>query len=204
MRIVPMLVMSLFSFCTSSAQNQGEEVRFTATVQSIAPDSRPSGKMIRIGKETNFVVTVRLELPDVKLKDLSPGGVLKLAIHSPSILFQGQPPEGKRYDFRLRLEMENGKSTYCCLEARELQKVNAELSGKFAKWLNAAAPEFHRRKLNLDNYNVSIGEEGDSVNISLTAVDAVMGGRGSSGSYPGFVVVINKRNLRIARSYFVR
>ena len=83
-------------------------------------------------------------------------------------------------------------------------KVIAEFSGASLKWIHAAEPEFQRRNLNLDKYIVSVVEQGDSVTVALTSTDSVEGARGNSGSYPGFVVEINKRDLKVVRSNYIR
>jgi hypothetical protein len=72
------------------------------------------------------------------------------------------------------------------------------------KWIHIAEPVFQREKLNLDKYNVSVADEGDSVMVSLSSLDSVPGARGSTGTQPGYVVVINKKNLKVLHSYFVR
>jgi hypothetical protein len=83
-------------------------------------------------------------------------------------------------------------------------RVNAEFAGASLKWIHAAEPEFQRRNLNLDKYNVSVVEEDVSVMVSLSAPDAVKGTRGSSGSYPAFEVEISKKDLKVVRSNYVR
>jgi hypothetical protein len=83
-------------------------------------------------------------------------------------------------------------------------KVLAQCSGAALKWIHAAEPEFQRRQLDLDKYNVSVVEESDSVVVSLSSPDEPKGLRGSAGKYPGFEIEISKKDLRILRSNFVR
>lgn len=61
-----------------------------------------------------------------------------------------------------------------------------------------------RRKLDLDNYTVSVIEEDDSVAVSLTSPDAAKGARGSTGSYPGYEVEISKKDMTVVRSNYIR
>jgi hypothetical protein len=83
-------------------------------------------------------------------------------------------------------------------------RVIAEFTGASLKWIHVAQPEFQRRKLNLDNYTVRVVERDDSVVVSLSAPDAVKGTRGSSGRYPAFEVEIDKKDLKVVRSNYVR
>lgn len=83
-------------------------------------------------------------------------------------------------------------------------KLIAEFSGASLKWIHAAEPEFQRRSLDLDKYIVSVAERDDSVLVTLSAPDIVEGTRGSSGSYPSFVVEISKKDLKVVRSNYVR
>jgi hypothetical protein len=83
-------------------------------------------------------------------------------------------------------------------------RVIAEFSGASLKWIHVAEPEFQRRKLNLDNYTVRVVEHDDSIVVSLSALNAAKGTRGSSGSYPAFEVEIDKKDLKVVRSNYVR
>jgi hypothetical protein len=84
--------------------------------------------------------------------------------------------------------------------------VVAKFPAASLKWIHVAEPVFQREKLDLDKYTVSVIDEDDSVTISLNSLDCVEGssGRGSCGSYPGFVVTISKKVMRVIRSNYVR
>jgi len=82
--------------------------------------------------------------------------------------------------------------------------VMAEFPGASLKWIHAAEPEFQREKLDLDKYTVSVVEENNSVTVGLSSLDSVPGARGSSGTYPGYVVEISKKDLKVLRSNYVR
>ena len=83
-------------------------------------------------------------------------------------------------------------------------KVTAEFPGASLKWINIAEAEFQRKKLDVDKYTVSVVEQDDSVTVALTSSDSVQGARGSTGSYPGFVVEINKKDMKVVRSNYIR
>jgi hypothetical protein len=83
-------------------------------------------------------------------------------------------------------------------------KVIAKFPGAALKWVHAAEPEFQRRNLDLEKYNVSVVEERDSVTVALTSLDADPHARGSSGSEPAYAVEIGKKDLKVLRSYYER
>ncbi|HLZ51037.1 MAG TPA: hypothetical protein VKP61_09810 [Candidatus Acidoferrum sp.] len=83
-------------------------------------------------------------------------------------------------------------------------KPLAEFPGASLKWVHAAEPEFQLKKLDLDNYMISVVEDSDSVTVALTASDSVKGARGSTRSHPGFVVEISKKDLKVIRSNYIR
>jgi 1-aminocyclopropane-1-carboxylate deaminase/D-cysteine desulfhydrase-like pyridoxal-dependent ACC family enzyme len=67
-----------------------------------------------------------------------------------------------------------------------------------------AEAEFQRQKLGRDKYTVSVAEQSESVMVGLTSLDSVVGARGSTGTYPGYVVEISKKDLKIVRSNYIR
>jgi hypothetical protein len=83
-------------------------------------------------------------------------------------------------------------------------KVVAELPGGSLKWIHIAEAEFQRKDLDVDKYTVSVVEENNSVTVTLRSLDSVPGARGSSGTYPGYVVEISKKDLKVLRSNYVR
>jgi hypothetical protein len=74
------------------------------------------------------------------------------------------------------------------------------------KWIHIAEPVFQREKLDLEKYTVSVTDEADSVTVSLISLDCVEGwkGRGNCGSYSGFVVTVDKKDMHVIRSNYVR
>ncbi|MGA2435248.1 MAG: hypothetical protein ABSG25_08180 [Bryobacteraceae bacterium] len=82
--------------------------------------------------------------------------------------------------------------------------VVAEFMGASLKWIHAAEPEFQRKKLDLDKYTISVVEQSDSVTVTLISSDAAKGARGSTGKYPGYEVVISKKDLKVVRSNYIR
>jgi hypothetical protein len=83
-------------------------------------------------------------------------------------------------------------------------RVVAEFPGSYMKWIRAAEPEFQRKQLDLDNYNISVVDQESSVVIVLTSSDASKEGRGSTGTHPGYEVEVNKKDQKVARSNYVR
>ena len=83
-------------------------------------------------------------------------------------------------------------------------KPIVEFSGACLKWIYTAEPEFQKRHLDLDRYVVVVAEQDESVVVALKANDADKGARGSTGSFPGYEVEINKKDMRVVRSNYVR
>jgi hypothetical protein len=83
-------------------------------------------------------------------------------------------------------------------------KLTAEFPGASLKWVHVAETEFQREKLDLNKYTVSVAEEDDTVTVGLASLDSAQGRRGNSGSYPGFVVIISKKDLHVIRSNYIR
>ena len=83
-------------------------------------------------------------------------------------------------------------------------RVVAEFPGSCLKWIRAAEPEFQRKQLDLDKYNISVVEQGNSVVVILSSPGSPKGARGSIGAHPGYEVEVNKRDLKVLRSNYVR
>ena len=79
-----------------------------------------------------------------------------------------------------------------------------EFPGTAIKWIEVATPEFRRRNLDLNNYTVSIFDDGDSVFVVLISLDQPEGARGSAGTYPGYEVEISKKDMTVLRSYYAK
>jgi hypothetical protein len=79
-------------------------------------------------------------------------------------------------------------------------KVMAELPGASLKWIRAAQPEIEREKLDVNKYFITVTEEDDSVSIILTSSRP----RGDPGPLPGFEVEINKKDMRVIKSNYIR
>jgi len=72
-----------------------------------------------------------------------------------------------------------------------------KIPGSALKWIHATEPEFTRRKLNLENYNVTVLDEGDTIIVSLTGLHTKPGWRGNSSSFPEYSVEISKKDLKV-------
>jgi len=83
-------------------------------------------------------------------------------------------------------------------------KVIAEFPASSLKWIRVAEPEIERQRLKLDKYTVTVIEEHDAVTVTVSGSDTVKGARGNASVYPGYVVVISKKDLKVVRSYYIR
>ena len=62
---------------------------------------------------------------------------------------------------------------------------------------------FQEHKLDLNEYNIEVIEEGASVIIIFSDKERIVGSRGSTGKI-GFEVELNSKNLQVIRSNFIR
>src|SRR5262245_20151233 len=116
-RYVSFLV--LLAQCSSvwnAGQAQSTEINLRATVQAIAPLSTFSGTAIRVAGDPRFALVMRIESAVPAVGNLNKGTVTTFAIHSPSLLFDGEATIGKTYDFLLCRQVEHGKVTYSGLK----------------------------------------------------------------------------------------
>jgi len=107
------LVAQCFSVWNAAqAQSTDMEIHLRGTVQAITLLSTFSGTAIRVTGDPRFALTMRIESAVPATGNLKKGTVTTFAIHSPSLLFDGEATIGKTYDFLLCREIELGKVTY--------------------------------------------------------------------------------------------
>jgi hypothetical protein len=114
-RSLAILAISLAACNAGLAQSNDDEIRLRATVQAIAPLTGFSGTITPVASDPKFALTVRIESAVPAVHNLAEGAVVTFAIHSPSLLFGGEPTKGKTYDFSLLRKIENGKVSFVVL-----------------------------------------------------------------------------------------
>ena len=113
------LAILTFSICAClavRAESAKDEIRLRATVQEVIVLADFSGKVIPVHADPRFALTVRIESVDPVISNFRPGSTVTFAIHSPSLLFAGDPEKGKTYDFVLHRTVENGKVSFYGLQ----------------------------------------------------------------------------------------
>src|SRR5215472_10250694 len=108
-RPLAVLALCLWARIGGQAQSTNDEVRLQATVQAIVPLTSFSGTVTPVDIDPRFALTVRIESIVPELKNFSAGTIATCAIHSPTLLFAGEPTKGRIYDFVLHREIKNGK-----------------------------------------------------------------------------------------------
>jgi hypothetical protein len=103
-----------------SEMRNDSEFRLRATVQAVALLADFSGTAIPVDIDPRFALTVKIKSAIPEASDFRPGVVVTFAIHSPSLLFGGEPTVGKAYDFMLDRSVEDGKVRFSGL--RELEE----------------------------------------------------------------------------------
>jgi hypothetical protein len=98
------------------ARNSQDEIHLRATVQSVVPLTSFAGHVTPVDIDPRFALTVHVESVTPSVPNFSEGALGIFAIHSPSLLFAGDPTKGKAYDFSVRREIHDGKVKFRGLE----------------------------------------------------------------------------------------
>jgi len=123
------------------ASQISDDVRLRATVKAVVPLSDFSGVVTPVDVDPRFALTVRIESAAPATTDFNTGAAVTLAIHSPSLLFGGEPTNGKTYEFLLHKKVEDGKVRFFGLEVRPLSTLERHhlLDGQFTVVTSTAA-----------------------------------------------------------------
>jgi hypothetical protein len=112
LRFLAILAMSLSACAAGQAQSTSDEIHLRATVQAVVPLTDYSGQVTPVDFDPRCALTVHVESAVPAVANFSPGSVVALAIHSPSLLFAGDPTIGKIYDFSLGRRVGNGSPRF--------------------------------------------------------------------------------------------
>jgi hypothetical protein len=111
------LVLSIaLALSNPSQARDTHELYLRATVEAIVPLADFSGSVIRVDPDPRFAITLQIESVDPVVAAFSKGTSITLAVHSPSLLFAGEPTTGRAYHFSLGRKMENGKTIFAGLK----------------------------------------------------------------------------------------
>ena len=119
LRSVAILAMSLCACIPAHPQSASDEVRLQATVQAVVQLTSFSGAITPVDLDPRFALTVRIESATPAITNFRAGRVVTLAIHSPALLFGGEPTKGKTYDFVLHRRIEDGKVRFYGLKVQK-------------------------------------------------------------------------------------
>jgi len=109
LRFLAILAMSLSACAAGQAQSTNDEIHLRATVQAVVPLTGFSGQVTPVDVDPKFALTMHIESAVPAVANFTEGAVVALAIHSPSLLFEGESANGKTYDFVLHRKIEDGK-----------------------------------------------------------------------------------------------
>ncbi len=113
MRHTLTIAISLLLFgAFSHAQNSNDEIHIRATVQAVVPLTSFSGQVTSVDVDPRFALTVHVESVIPAVSNFPEGAVVTLAIHSPTLLFAGEPTRGKTYNFSVHRTLEGGKTKF--------------------------------------------------------------------------------------------
>jgi len=85
------------------------ELHLKATVEAVVPLSDFSGQVTPTDFAPRFALTLLIETVRPTVNEFAPGSEITFAIHSPALLFAGDPDKKMAYDFYLIRETEGGK-----------------------------------------------------------------------------------------------
>jgi hypothetical protein len=132
LRTLVILAIALQRGNAGQAQDTHDEIYLRATVQAVVPLADFSGSITPVDRDPRFALTVRIDSVVPVVVKFSEGAVVTFAIHSPWLLFAGEPTKGETYDFSLGRKNENGKTSFAGLtvERRKSCKFNPHLVGE--------------------------------------------------------------------------
>jgi len=84
------------------------ELHLRAMVKAVVPLADFSGQVTPTDFDPRFALTLRVETVKPAVNEFVPGSEVTFAIHSPALLFVGDPDKNLAYDFYLFRETENG------------------------------------------------------------------------------------------------
>ena len=120
-------------------ESKSNEVHLRAAVEAVVPPADFSGETIRVDFDSRFALSLRVESVEPAVKEFGSRGVVTFAIHSPSLLFAGEPKKGKPYDFYLHRNVDNGRTPFFGLTSRPICAEDNEPVGfPFAGWVGYA------------------------------------------------------------------
>lgn len=113
MRHTLTIAISLLLFgAFSHAQNSNDEIHMRATVQAVVPLTGFSGQVTSVDVDPRFALTVHVESVVPAVSNFPEGAVATLAIHSPTLLFAGEPTIGKTYNLSFHRRLEDGNTKF--------------------------------------------------------------------------------------------
>ena len=94
--LIAILLMASIIAITQSAAAQAKvnEVHLRAKVEAVVPLTSFSGQVTPIDINPRFALTLRVERVEPVVKEFVPGALITFAIHSPALLFAGDPSKG--------------------------------------------------------------------------------------------------------------
>lgn len=96
----------------TDSQSVIEQFKMRAAVQDITMSRQFRGSVIQTHFDSRYVMTLRIQSVTPPLSGFTNGSIVSFAIHSPALLFAGEPPKGKTVDFVVSRETRAGGSRF--------------------------------------------------------------------------------------------
>ena len=94
-------------------------IHLRATVKAIVPLTDFSGQATLVDFAPRFALTLRVRTVNPVIDEFASGSDVTFAIHSPALLFEGDPAKDLLYDFYLLREIKDGKVRFFDLSTRK-------------------------------------------------------------------------------------
>ena len=160
---LPIVISLLLLGTFSHAQGSKDEIHIRGTVQGVLPLTSFAGQATAVDADPRFAMTVHIESVMPAVSDFPEGAVVTLAIHSPTLLFAGEPTTGKPYNFSVTRTLEHGNKKFSGLT---VDLAPSQLKGFVGTWEIRQNPTTGRV-----NLTVNIVQAGETIRGTVTFIN---------------------------------
>jgi hypothetical protein len=129
-RLLATLAVIIFACTPAQTTPASGEIHLRGTVLDVVPLAHFSGEVTPVDIDSSFALTVRVESVDPSTSGFNAHTVVTFAIHSPALLFGGEDPKRKKYDFSVQHEAKDGKTRFFGLKAKKAQTRRCEAAAR--------------------------------------------------------------------------
>ena len=112
-----------------------------ASVEAVTPLTDFSGEVWLVHSDPRFALTLRIQSAVPVVKELPLAGTVTFGVHSPTLLFAGDPTVGRSYMFSARQVIKNGRSTFTGLRTLLPSEIDHRVSVLIERMLKVDTEE---------------------------------------------------------------